>query len=117
MKRLIAAIAILVILVSLCLTSNIITKNTCDKLIADVDAFYNQKILSDTLQHNWQRYKENLSIFVNHQFLDDITIYVGQLTISDNDINSPEFTTVRKNILTTVSMIKTEQQFGAHSFY
>lgn len=92
-------------------------KTTCDSLISDIDSFYNKDISAEVLQSNWQNNKEKMSFFVNHQFLDDISLYIGQLTVADGDIKSPEFNTTRTNILTIVSMIKNEQRLAAHSFY
>ena len=94
-----------------------VVKTACDNLITDIDSFYNKNISADALQSNWQNNKEKMSAFVNHQFLDDISLYIGQLTVSDADIKSPEFNTTRTNILTIISMIKNEQHLAAHSFY
>ena len=117
MKRLIPATLILFIIVLLCISSNVSVKRNCNKLINDIDAYYLKKISANMLQENWQKSKEKMSAFVNHRFLDDISIYIGQLTVADTDIKSPEFETTRKNILTIISMITEEQRFKMHSFY
>ena len=117
MKRLIPATLILIFIVSLCFYSHVMVNKLCNKTIEDINNFYNKTISVRQLQEKWQKNKEKISLFVNHGFLDDISVYVGQLAVSDSDIKSPEFETVYKNIKTITHMIKEEQRFAPHSFY
>ncbi len=57
-----------------------------------------------------------MSLFVNHGFLDKISIYIGQLTVF-TDSNLPENQAVYKNIESVLALIKAEHRFGMHSFY
>ena len=88
------------------------TANTID----DIENYYNKKITATQLENIWKERKEQMALFVNHGFLDKISVYIGQLTIATND-NSPEFETVYKNIESVISLIKAEQKFALHSFY
>ncbi len=88
----------------------------CDTTLDDINDFRNNSIAADTLELSWQKRKEKMSLFVNHGFLDDITIHIGQLTAYNNH-NSEYFEHTFKNIQTLLSMIKEEQQLAAHSFY
>ena len=117
MKRLIPATIIFIFIISLCFSSHVLVYKITNKTLDDIDSFYNKTISAKQLQQSWQKNKEKLSLFVNHGFLDDISVYVGQLTIADADIKSPEFETIHKNILTIINMIKEEQRFASHSFY
>lgn len=117
MKRLIPAAIILIFIITLCISSHLLVDNICDKTLNDIDNFYNKVISAQDLQDSWQNNKAKLSLFVNHGFLDDISIYIGQLTVSDNDIKSPEFEAIHKNIQSIMYLIKEEQRFAAHSFY
>ncbi len=117
MKRLIPASIILVLIIVLCFCSHILVDNICDKALNDIDKYYNKTISAQDIQKSWQDKKEKLSLFVNHGFLDEISIYIGQLTVVDTDIKSPDFETIYKNIQTIMYMIKEEQRFAPHSFY
>ena len=116
MKRLIPATIILVFTISLCICSHILVDRACDNTLKDINDFYNQTINAQSLQNSWQKRKEKMALFVNHSFLDEISLYMGQLAVY-NDFNSEYFEHTLKNIQTTLSMIKAEQQLSAHSFY
>lgn len=116
MKRIFPAIIILVITICLCICSYIYVTRECDATNDDIDKFLQNKISSLDLQNSWQERKEKLSFFVNHGFLDDMSLYIGQLSVYD-DQNSERFDLILKNIDTLLSMIKQEQHFATHSFY
>ena len=116
MKRLIPAAIILVFIVFLCVFSHTHVNRICDKTLSDVQKYYNQKISANDLEQSWKHNKEKLLLFVNHSFLDKISIYIGELTVL-NDNKNNYFNDAYINIQTILSMIKEEQQFAAHSFY
>ncbi len=116
MKRLIPAAIILVFIISICIGSHICVDHACRKTIDDIENYQNKNITAAQLENSWKKRKEQMSLFVNHGFLDKISVYIGQLTISTDD-NSPEFDTVYKNIESVISLIKAEQEFALHSFY
>ena len=117
MKRLIPAVIILIFLISICIFSNIYVDRTCKQTVEDINAYYDQNISADTLHDSWKIQKEKMSLFVNHDFLDKISVYIGQLTIGKNGNNPPESDDIYKNIQTLLSLIKEEQKFALHSFY
>ena len=117
MKRLIPATIILVFIITICTIANILVEQNLNQALEDINKFKNKTISAQQLQESWNNKKENLSIFVNHGFLDDISIYIGQLMVSDSDIKSPEFETTYKNIQTIMHAIKEDQRFAPHSFY
>lgn len=117
MKRLIPAGIILILLITICFCSHSYIDKSCKQTVSDIEKYRNQTITASVLEDNWKNQKENMSIFVNHEFLDKISIYIGQLTVSDTAANPAAFDTTYKNILTVLSMIKEEQRFGLHSFY
>lgn len=117
MKRLIPAALILVFIILLCVSANLLINDICDDTLEDINRFHNKTITAQFLQKIWKTNKEKLSLFVNHGFLDEISVYIGQLTVSDADIKSPEFETIYKNIQTILLIIKEEQHLAPHSFY
>lgn len=116
MKRIIPAVIILIFTVSLCICSHTLVDRACDATQSDINDYRNNSISGEKLDQLWQKRKEKMSLFVNHGFLDDVTIYIGQLTAYDNQ-SSEHFDHTFKNIQTVLSMIKEEQQLAAHSFY
>ncbi len=117
MKRLIPAIAILVFTITLCSLANIFVDHACDQTLDDIESYYSQHITASELENSWQKRKEQMSLFVNHGFLDKISIYIGQLTVVSNDNTSSETNAIYKNIESVLSLIKEEQKFALHSFY
>lgn len=117
MKRLIPATIILAFIISICICANIYVNRTCDQTIQDIKSYYNQTITATQLETNWQERKENMALFVNHDFLDKISVYIGQLTVTSNNSSSPEFNIICKNIESNLSLVKAEQKFGLHSLY
>lgn len=117
MKRLIPAGIILIFIVSLCIFSHLYVDRICEQTLDDINAYYNQIITADTLQNSWQQRKEQMAIFVNHGFLDKISVYIGQLALTTEENNHSASDTVYKNIQTVLSLIKEEQKFELHSFY
>lgn len=117
MKRLIPAAIILVFIISVCICAHIYVDRACEQTIDDIENYYNKSITATQLENNWQERKEQMALFVNHDFLDKISIYMGQLTLTSEKDGSPEFDTVYKNIESVLSLIRAEQKFALHSFY
>lgn len=116
MKRLIPAAIILFSVFAVCIVSHIYVKKACAETIENIENYYNKKISADVLESNWKKQKEKMELFVNHGFLDDISMNIGQLTI-DNAENKDEFFIAYKNILTDLQLIKEDQKLAMHSFY
>ncbi len=116
MKRLIPAAIILVFIISICVVAHICVDRACEKTLDDIENYYNKTITAPQLENRWKERKEHMALFVNHGFLDKISLYIGQLTLTTND-NSPELNAVYKNIESVLSLIKAEQKFALHSFY
>ena len=114
MKRLLPAVILLTFAVLLCFYSHVSINRHCDDTMKDINDFYSGKISSETVQNNWHARKDKMSIFANHEFLDKITIYVGQLTTDTRNSND---VSIYLNIKTVLSMIKDEQRLSEHSFY
>lgn len=114
MKRLVPAVIILVFVVIICIVANVYVKQKCDITLEYINKYRAGEIDSQQLESFWQEHKEKLSLFVNHDFLDKITVYIGQLTLKENEIN---FDVTYKSIESVLKLIKAEQEFALHSFY
>ena len=117
MKRLIPASIVFTLVIALCFWAHTYINHACQETLDDIENFYNQSITSSELEKNWQERKENMALFVNHGFLDKISVYIGQLTVAKNDSSSHEINVVYKNIKSVLSLIEEEQKFALHSFY
>lgn len=115
MKRLIPAAIILICTVSVCIFSYTYTERECQNTLKEIELYKNDEITADKLESLWQTRKEKMSVFINRDFLDKISVYIGQLTAVD--ITSGKFCEIYKNIETLLSMIKNEQSFALHSFF
>ena len=116
MKRLIYAIIAFILLLSLTLYSHISVNRHCNTTLNELKQFQEQTITSDTLTQSWSARKEKMSAFVNHDFLDQISLYIGQITLENSD-KDEFFSIAYKNIEVLLSMVRDEQQLAAHSFY
>ena len=116
MKRLFYAIISLILLVALSIYSHVTVDEYCNQTITDLKDFSDKKISGDALTKSWRERKEKMSAYVNHDFLDQITQYIGQMTLGDNH-EDENFIVARKNIETLIKLIQEEQKLAAHSFY
>ena len=116
MKRLFYAIIILILLLSISVYSHAAVDDYCSQTLTDIKNFSNKKISADTLTKSWRERKEKMSAYVNHDFLDQISLYVGQMTLGDNH-EDENFTVAYQNIETLITLIRDEQKLAAHSFY
>lgn len=117
MKRLIPAAIILVFTITACICANIYIEKACDKTLENIEEFCDEKITSDELEELWHQRKENMALFVNHSFLDQTTIYIGQLTVALYDSDTSKFNMIYKDIESVLSLVKDEQKFSVESFY
>ena len=116
MKRLFYAAIILIALFLLTFYSHTSVTNQCIDTSNDINDFKAQKISSETLTKSWHERKEKMSLYVNHDFLDQITLYIGQITLGDNR-EDENFIVACQNIETLLTLIQEEQKLAAHSFY
>ena len=116
MKRLIYAAIAFFLLLSLTVYSHISVDRHCNATLKELKEFQNQTIAGETLTQSWTRRKEKMSAFVNHDFLDQISLYVGQITLGNSN-KDESFAVAYKNIETLLSMVQQEQRLALHSFY
>lgn len=116
MKRLIYAVLVFILLLSLTIYSHVSVDRHCNTTLKEVKDFQNQTITGEALAQSWSAHKEKMSAFVNHDFLDQISLYINQISLgySNKDEN---FAVACKNIETLLSMIQQEQRLALHSFY
>lgn len=126
MKRLIPASIMIIFIAALCIYSNVYVNRACKQTVTDIEQYYENcfsnsgstiETLSQNLENNWQKRKETLELFVNHSFLDKISLYIAQLPVLAQSGNETQFILVCENIKELTEQICEEQKFALHSFY
>ncbi len=126
MKRLIPASIMIIFIAALCIYSNVYVNRACEQTVTDIEQYYENcfsnsdstiETLSQNLENNWQKRKETLELFVNHSFLDKISLYIAQLPVLAQSGNETQFILVCENIKELTEQICEEQKFALHSFY
>ena len=126
MKRLIPASIMIIFIAALCIYSNVYVNRACEQTVIDIEQYYENcfsnsgstiETLSQNLENNWQKRKETLELFVNHSFLDKISLYIAQLPVLAQSGNETQFILVCENIKELTEQICEEQKFALHSFY
>lgn len=88
MKRLISASILLVIIVTLCIVNAFTVKSAYDDLSQKLElciSEYNSDNISKAfesateLENNWKKREEILSIFVDHDIIDDLGVSISRL--------------------------------------
>lgn len=88
MKRLISASVLLVIIVSLCVLNALTVKSAYDELLQKLElciAEYNTDNVerafesATDLENDWKKREEILSIFVDHDIIDDLGVSISRL--------------------------------------
>lgn len=126
MKRLIPASIMIIFIAALCIYSNVYVNRACKQTVTDIEQYYENcfsnsdstiETLSQNLENNWKKRKETLELFVNHSFLDKISLYIAQLPVLAQSGNETQFILVCENIKELTEQICEEQKFALHSFY
>lgn len=126
MKRLIPASIMIIFIAALCIYSNVYVNRACKQTVTNIEQYYENcfsnsgstiETLSQNLENNWQKRKETLELFVNHSFLDKISLYIAQLPVLAQSGNETQFILVCENIKELTEQICEEQKFALHSFY
>lgn len=126
MKRLIPASVMIIFIAALCIYSNVYVNRACEQTVTDIEQYYENcfsnsggtiETLSQNLENNWKKRKETLELFVNHSFLDKISLYIAQLPVLAQSGNETQFILVCENIRELTEQICEEQKFALHSFY
>lgn len=126
MKRLIPAILILIFIITVCVTCNMYVQKKCEKTIADVEnCFFELKQNNNFVAHskanaikeNWEKDKHKLEFFLNHKFIDQVSVCMSQLPVLTENSSVTAFSLTLENLKCVLNEIKEEQKLNLHSFY
>ncbi len=100
MKRLIAASVVIICLIALCTVGIVSVENACKELESDInncvthiksDDFESAFKDSQTIEKEWEAKRGFLSVFINHQTIEEIDSSVTQLSSFANTDNKAHY--------------------------
>ncbi len=124
MKRLIPAAILLVLVITAYITSLLYITNNCDTtenlLETSVTAYKTQKTATEEakkLEEYWSKKEPILSVFVNHDRIDDVETAISSLNVyakmPDNDL----FYEYADNVKILIHQIMEDTKFTMHSIF
>ena len=127
MKRLVIAVGLIVLIVVVCITENIIISHYYEKLNTMLDTASQLCLNGDKegaqqqtadLEKYWDESVENvLSMFVNHDVVDQIGYSIAKLEPSIISGGTLEFTTECKTASTFLKHIKEDEEISLTSIF
>ncbi len=122
MKRLIPALIILTVIIVTFIGSYVFVNSICKQarnLIDECIDEYKEKGVTETKAENfkkyWDKQEKILSIFVNHQIIDEIEISVAELSYHSKFKDNHMFFDAAIKIKTLIHQIEEDTKITAHS--
>lgn len=126
MKRLITAVALIVIITALCIGVNFLVShevnsvrtmvNQCKDYMIKKDSAQAQKI-ADALVLEWERRETLLSPFINHEKIDEISLEITSLAANIKAENYPVLLRDTETILTLLHQLEEDEKINIHSIF
>ena len=124
MKRLIIAAVLFILVIAIYLTSLFYIKNSCNKtqiLLDNTISAYKQnhtaKNEAEKLKKYWDKKEKVLSVFVNHNRIDDIEKAISLLNIYAKEKNNIIFYEYADNIKVLIHQILEDTKISSHSIF
>ena len=126
MKRLVTAIALIVVMTALCIGVNFLVShevnsvrtmvNQCKDYMIKKDSAQAQKI-ADALVLEWERRETLLSPFINHEKIDEISLEITSLAANIKAENYPVLLRDAETILTLLHQLEEDEKINIHSIF
>ena len=126
MKRLVTAIALIVVMTALCIGVNFLVShevnsvrtmvNQCKDYMIKKDSAQAQKI-ADALVLEWERRETLLSPFINHEKIDEISLEITSLAANIKAENYPVLLRDTETILTLLHQLEEDEKINIHSIF
>ena len=124
MKRIIAAVVLLVVVVGTYIGSymyiNHVCNETLDKLDECINAYNkdkNSKKQAENLDEYWNKMEKSLSIVVNHGKIDDIEYAIGALKVYSKSNEEMLFYEYSEAVKTHIHQLKEDTVISFHSIF
>lgn len=126
MKRLIAALVIVAIIVALCVcVSLVITRqlkevramvSQCKECLQKKDSAKAEEI-ADALVESWEKKEALLSPFINHEKIDEISLEITSLAANIHSNNLPVVLRDAETILMLLHQLEEDEKINLHSIF
>lgn len=124
MKRLIIAGVLLILVVATYLTSLFYITNSCEKaksMVEQTTKVYTQKKTAEneakSLEDYWNKREPLLSVFVNHDRIDDIETAISLMNVYSKIPNNELFFECADNVNVLIHQILEDTKFTMHSIF
>ena len=122
MKRIIAAVILLIFVLASYFSGYFFIKSTCDTasdILSDcIIAYKNQTdatASAEKLEKFWGKKEPLLSVFVNHASIDEIELAISNLTVYSRAAEEELFYEYSKTVQTLLHQMMEDTNFSAHS--
>ncbi len=122
MSRIIAAVVLILALAGLCIADRVVVNKTYDAMYEDItacEAAAGQENVKDTtanIKENWEKREGVLSIFVNHDILDEIGTSIARLDALSHE-SDEDFLSECAVIKLKLDYIKKDSGINMHSVF
>lgn len=124
MKRLIPASILLILVIIVYLISLIYIKDSCktaNRLLNNSISIYDKQGLAineaNELEKFWDKKEKSLSLFVNHNHIDEIELAISAMNIYANDYENTLFFEYSEKVKVLLHQIMEETYFTIHSIF
>ena len=126
MKRLVTAIALIVVITALCIGVNFLVSHEvgsvramvtqCKDYLEKKDSAQAQKT-ADALVKEWEKRETLLSPFINHEKIDQISLEITSLAANIRAENYPVLLRDAETILTLLHQMEEDEKINIHSIF
>lgn len=126
MKRLVTAVALIVVITALCIGVNFLVSrevnsvramvNECKAYLEKKDSAQAQKT-ADALVLKWEKRETMLSPFINHEKIDEISLEITSLAANIRAQNYPVLLRDAETILTLLHQMEEDEKINIHSIF
>ncbi len=126
MKRLITAIALILVITALCIGVHFLVSqqvngvramvNQCKEYLEKKDSAQAGKI-ADALVYEWEKREALLSPFINHEKIDEISLEIASLAANIKAQNFPVLLRDAETILTLLHQMEEDEEINVHSIF
>ena len=126
MKRLVAAAALFLLIITVCFAGNYTVLKNIDGFKSKIDNCKRLYLAGETdaaiksaedFSEEWYKYSKKVSAFSNHRLIDEIGVLASALPEAAKENNRFEFASITARIKAELKMIYKEQSLNPENFY
>ncbi len=120
MKRLIAAILLLAIVIGLAVCGSVVVGRCNNLLFGDLNRYYENKESTEplsSLKKNWDKAQPMLMFFTNHETINDIDITINRLLEYNKNGQEDEINTEIAELKARLNHLKNSESFSFETIF